>query len=66
MAELLHTSRVKIEKEPGNSKIKRAQIEGFPDVLRMGVHGGIARFFKISPDEPRAATLDYIVAAVGG
>ena len=66
MAKLLHTSKVKIQKEPGNSKIKMAQVEGFPDVVRMGIHGGIAGYFKLSPDEPRPATLDYIVAAVGG
>jgi uncharacterized OsmC-like protein len=66
MAELLQTSKVKIYKEPGNSKIKRAEIEGFPGALRMGIHGGIAKYFKLSPDEPMASTLDYIVAAVGG
>ena len=66
MAKLLHTSKVKIRKEPGNSKIKRAEIEGFPGAVRMGVHGGIAQYFKLSPDEPLASTLDYIVAAVGG
>src|ERR1700680_2116803 len=66
MAKLLHTSKVKIQKESGNSKIKRAQVEGFPDVLRMGIHGGIAQYFKLSPDEPMPAPLDYIVAAVGG
>jgi uncharacterized OsmC-like protein len=65
MGKLLHTSKVKIQKEPGNSKIKRAQVEGFRDVLRMGIHGGIAQYFKLSPDEPMPATLDYIVAAVG-
>ena len=32
----------------------------------MGIHGGIAQYFKLSPDEPMASTLDYIVAAVGG
>jgi uncharacterized OsmC-like protein len=66
VGKLLHTSKVKIQKEPGKSKIKRAQVEGFPDVLRMGIHGGIAQYFKLSPDEPMPATLDYIVAAVGG
>ena len=66
MGKLLHTSKVKIQKEPGKSKIKRAQVDGFPDVLRMGIHGGIAQYFKLSPDEPMPATLDYIVAAVGG
>lgn len=66
MAKLIHTSKVKVHKEPGKSKIKRAEIEGFPGALRMGVHGGIAQYFKLSPDEPMASTLDYIVAAVGG
>ena len=66
MAKLIHTSKVKIQKEPGKSKIKRAEIEGFPGALRMGIHGGVAQYFKLSPDEPMASTLDYIVAAVGG
>ena len=66
MAKLLQLSKVKVHKEPGNSKIKKAEIEGFPGALRMGIHGGIAKFFKLSPDEPMASTLDYIVAAVGG
>jgi uncharacterized OsmC-like protein len=66
MARLLHLSKVKVEKEPGNSKIKRARFDGFPDEVRMGVHGGIADFFKLEPDQPLPSTLDYIVAAVGG
>ena len=66
MGKLIQASKVKISKEPGNSKIKRAEIEGFPGALRMGVHGGIAKYFKLNPDEPMASTLDYIVAAVGG
>ena len=66
MGKLIQTSKVKISKEPGRSKIKRAEIEGFSGSLRMGIHGGIARYFKLSPEEPMASTLDYIVAAVGG
>lgn len=66
MGKLIQASKVKISKEPGNSKIKRAEIEGFPGAVRMGVHGGIAQYFKLNPDEPMASTLDYIVAAVGG
>ena len=66
MGKLIQTSKVKISKEPGKSKIKRAEIEGFPGAVRMGIHGGIAEYFKLSPDEPMASTLDYIVAAVGG
>jgi uncharacterized OsmC-like protein len=66
MGKHIHTSKVKVFKEPGKSKIKRAEIAGFPGALRMGIHGGIAQYFKLSPDEPMASTLDYIVAAVGG
>jgi uncharacterized OsmC-like protein len=66
MGKLIQTSKVRIRKEPGNSKIKRAEIEGFPGEVRMGIHGGIAKYFKLAPDEPMASTLDYIVAAVGG
>src|SRR6202035_3705503 len=66
MGKLIQMSKVKISKEPGKSKIKRAEIEGFPGAIRMGIHGGIAQYFKLSPEEPMASTLDYIVAAVGG
>ena len=66
MGRLLHTSKVKVLKEPGKSKIKRAEFQGFPVSVRMGVHGGIAEYFKLSPEEPMVSTLDYIVAAVGG
>jgi uncharacterized OsmC-like protein len=66
MRKLIQTSRVKVVKEPGKNKIKRAEVEGFPGAIRMGVHGGIAQYFKLSPNEPMVSTLDYIVAAVGG
>jgi len=66
MAKLIHLSKVKIHKEAKKKKIKRAQIEGFPGEIRMGLHGGVADHFKIQPDEPLPTTLDYVVAAIGG
>jgi uncharacterized OsmC-like protein len=66
MAKLLHVSKVKVQKEPGKSKVKRVGIDGFPDIVRMGVHGGVGQFFGITPDEPLPSTLDYVVAAVAG
>ncbi|MGH9679170.1 MAG: OsmC family protein [Candidatus Acidiferrales bacterium] len=66
MGRLLHTSKVKVHREAGKNKIKRAEFVGFPGVARMGVHGGIAEYFKLNPEEPMVSTLDYIVAAVGG
>jgi len=47
MSRLLQLSKVSVQKEPGKSKIKRAQFEGFPDTVRMGVHGGVADYFKL-------------------
>ena len=45
MGELVHVSKVKVYKEPGKGKVKKAYIEGFPEPIRMGVHGGIKKFF---------------------
>ena len=59
-------SKAKIEKEPGNSKIKRVHLEGVAEPVRMGVRGGVADFFKLNPDEPLPSTLDYVVGAIGG
>ena len=66
MGHVAHITKVRVHKEPGKNKVKRIQIEGFPGVTRMGVNGGVADFFKVSPDEPLPSTLDYVVAAVGG
>src|SRR6266849_1365630 len=58
MGELVHVSKVKVYKEPGKGKIKKAYIEGFPEPIRMGVHGGIKKFFGVESGED-------LVAAVG-
>ena len=64
MAEIIHTSRIKIyqDKRP----VRRAYIENFKEPVRFGVHGGIKHFYKIEPEEDLPATLDYMIAAVGG
>ncbi len=64
MAELIHTSRARIYKDKG--PVRRAYIEGFPEPVRYGVHGGIKKFYGIEPEEDLPATLDHIVAAVAG
>jgi uncharacterized OsmC-like protein len=65
MGELVHISRVKVYKEPGQGKVKQAYIEGFPAPIRMGVHRGIKTFYGVEPEEELPATLDHVVAAVG-
>lgn len=61
MGEIVHTSRITIVREQGPTR--RAVIEGFGDPVYYGVHGGIKKFYKMSPAREHAATLDHIVAA---
>ena len=64
MAEEVYTSRVRIERVRG--PIRHAYIAPFEQPLRFGVHGAIKRFYGVEPDEEIPATLDHMVAAVGG
>lgn len=62
MSPVVHTSRIHIVREKGPTR--RASIEGFPEPIYYGVHGGIKRFYKVEPDKEHAATLDHIVSAI--
>jgi hypothetical protein len=64
MAEVVHTSRLRVERIAG--PVRHAYLEGFTEPIRFGVHGGIKAFYGVEPDEEVPATLDYIVGAVGG
>jgi hypothetical protein len=64
MSEVVHTSRIKIVREKGPTR--RAMIEGFPEPIRYGVHGGIKKFYNVEPEKEYAATLDHIIAATAG
>jgi hypothetical protein len=62
MGTIVHTSRIAIVREKGPTRI--ARIEGFPEPVYYGVHGGIKNFYKVEPEKEHAATLDHIVGAV--
>ncbi len=64
MGELVHTAKIKIvqKKRP----LREAYVEGFQQPLRFGVHGGYAAFYKVQPAEPLPATMDHLLAALGG
>ena len=64
MGELIHVSRVRIVKDKG--PLRRAWIENFPDPVVYGVHGGLKKFYGVEPEQEAPATLDHLVAAVGG
>ncbi len=65
----VHTSRITVRKHQGPHR--SALIEGFPEPLHFGVHGGIRKFYQdkygrelSGPEYP--ATLDHMIAAVAG
>ncbi|MFQ5709892.1 MAG: hypothetical protein ACE5HO_20750 [bacterium] len=64
MGELVHTSRIRIYQD--RRPVRRAYVENFEEPIRFGVHGGIKHFYKMEPEEDLPATLDYLIAAVGG
>jgi hypothetical protein len=64
MSDVVHTSRIRLERVKG--PVRHAYVEGFADPIRFGVHGGIKSFYGIEPEEEVPATLDYMIAAVGG
>jgi len=64
VADDVYTSRIRLERVRG--PIRQAYIAPFGQPIRFGVHGAIKRFYGVEPDEEVPATLDYIVAAVGG
>jgi hypothetical protein len=64
MAEDVYTSRIRVERVKG--PIRHAYIAPFEQPVRFGVHGAIKQFYGVEPDEEVPATLDYMIAAVGG
>jgi hypothetical protein len=64
MGELIHTSHIRLERIKG--PIRHAYVESFDKPIRFGVHGAIKKFYGVEPEEEIPATLDYMIAAVGG
>lgn len=64
MGDVVHVSKVRIVKQKGTER--HAFIEHFTEPVRYGMHGGIKKFYGVEPDEELPATLDHVVAAVGG
>jgi hypothetical protein len=66
MAEVVYRSQVRIERVKG--PVRKAYLPAEKDPVIFGVHGAVATHYKIAPDafEPRATTLDYVVAAAAG
>ena len=66
MSEVVYESRVKLERVGGPVRI--AFLPGETEPVTFGVHGAIAEHYGLdmAKIEPRATTIDYVVAAAGG
>jgi len=64
MGEGTYVAEMQIERGPGAIRVAQLPAESAP--VYFGVHGAIARHYGLDPvtlKEPRAATLDYVIAA---
>jgi hypothetical protein len=64
MAEPTYVYEGKIER--GSGAIRTAQLPAEKAPVFFGVHGAIAKHYGLNPaavKEPRAATIDYVIAA---
>ena len=66
MAEVKYVSKVRVE--PVEAKVRRAYLPVKEEPVYFGVHSEVAEHYGVAPEavEPYDATLDYVVAAVGG
>jgi hypothetical protein len=67
MAAVVYTSNIRIERKAGPLRV--AYLPGEPQPVVFSVHGAIAEHYKIDPSriqEPHAATIDYVIAGLGG
>jgi hypothetical protein len=66
MSDVVYRSEVRIERVKG--PVRRAWLPTEKDPVIFGVHGAVEEHYKVPAGafEPRATTLDYIVAAAAG
>lgn len=66
MGEVVYVSEVRIERKEG--PIRHAHLPAEESPVVFGVHGGVAAHYGVPEDafEPRATTIDYVVAAAAG
>jgi hypothetical protein len=64
--QVVYTSKIKIERVKGPHR--RAYLPATNEPVHFGVHSEVAEHYKVSPEvsEPRATTLDYVIAAAAG
>jgi hypothetical protein len=67
MSGVVYVSNVRIVQQFGPVRV--AQLPGEPEPIIFSAHGDLARHYGLDPDvlkESHAATIDYVIAALGG
>ncbi len=67
MSEPVYVSNIRIERKSGPLRV--AQLPGEPQPVIFSVHGAIAQHYGLDParlKESHAATIDYVIAGLGG
>jgi hypothetical protein len=64
--QVVYTSKITIERIKG--PYRRAHLPATKEPVAFGVHSEVAEHYNVTPDvsEPRATTLDYVIASAGG
>jgi hypothetical protein len=64
--QVVYTSKVRIERVKG--PLRRAYLPAESEPVFFGLHSEVAEHYNVDPHvhEPRATTLDYVVAAAAG
>jgi hypothetical protein len=67
MPDVVYTSNVHIERI--NGPLRKATLPGEAQPVTFSVHGAIAEHYRVNPaalTESHAATIDYVIAGLGG
>ncbi len=66
MSDVAYQSKVRIERVKG--PLRRAYLPVEPAPVLFGVHSEVAKHYGVDPNvhQPRATTLDYVVASAAG
>ena len=64
MGEVIHTARMRLvqKKRP----LREARLEGFPEPLQFGTHGGYAKYYGVKNPDPVPTTIDHVIAGLDG
>ncbi len=66
MSDVVYRSEVRIERVKG--PVRKAYLPAESEPVIFGVHGAVADHYKVPANvvEPRATTIDYVIAAAAG